>query len=155
MTKKDIFPLSHLVLYAKGWYKQTDNIWEDLKEILKLDDYTPFTNSNVFIIILGKFEEFNIQQSSLREVLLSIHPKESWKVGYYTKDNYTWSNKPKEELVDYDMPTAFIYHVLSTLRFLENSKWNPKVPKYKLYPKNPKIKLKTVIEHFNRKLEVA
>ena len=28
------FKLTNVVLYAKGWYKKSDDIWEDLKKIL-------------------------------------------------------------------------------------------------------------------------
>jgi hypothetical protein len=34
------FELTNVVLYAKGWYLKSDDIWEDLKNILKLDNYT-------------------------------------------------------------------------------------------------------------------
>ena len=39
---ENIFKLSHVVLYAKGWYQKSDDIWKDLKKILNLDDYSPF-----------------------------------------------------------------------------------------------------------------
>jgi len=34
MELKTQFYLSHVALYAKGWYKKTENIFEDLKHIL-------------------------------------------------------------------------------------------------------------------------
>jgi hypothetical protein len=39
------FKLTHVVLYAKGWYNSSDDIYADLKEILKLDDYTPLSKN--------------------------------------------------------------------------------------------------------------
>lgn len=146
------FQLAHLVLYAKGWYKKTDDIWEDLKKILVLDDYTPFTKNDVYIVILGCFSraEFDYRANDLRPVLEGIHPAECWKFGYYTK-GCTWV-KNSENLPEYDMQTAFIYYVLSKLKFLEMKYYKFAVPKYKLYPKNPNIPLKNVIERFNRKL---
>lgn len=147
------FKLSHLTLYAKGWYQKSDDIWNDLKEILKLDDYTPFTNYDVYSIILNSFQNFNNHRSTeLREVLNGIHPNNCWKYGYFVKDNHEWSNDKIEDLPDYDMQTAFVYYVLSSLRFLESNLWEIKTPKYKLFPKNKDISAKKVIDQFNQKL---
>lgn len=86
------FKLSHLALYAKGWYNRSDNIWEDLKKILCLDGYTPFTNGDVYSIILGKVQECpSYRWTELREVLIGIHPNNCWKFGYYVKNNSFWS----------------------------------------------------------------
>lgn len=148
MTDKKIFPLSHVVLYAKGWYKRTDNVWDDLLEILKLDDYTPFDRGDVYNIIVSRFSEFDHPQANLRNVLFSISENNCWKVGYYTKGNAQWSSKPKEELSDYDMQTAVIYHILSTLRFIDRTYCKTAIPKYKLYPRHPERTLKDVIEIF-------
>lgn len=155
MTDKKIFPLSHVVLYAKGWYKQTDNIWDDLLEILKLDDYTPFDRDDVYNIIVSRFSEFDSHESTLRNVLFAISENNCWKVGYYTKGNAEWCKTPKEELPDYDMPTAFIYYVLSTFRFMPRDKWVVATPKYKKYPKNPLIPLKKVIDNFKKDFAVS
>lgn len=147
--KTKVFPLSNVVLYAKGWYKTSDDVWDDLKKILVLDGYTPNNNSDVYSILAERFEKFEIRNSELREVLYGIHPDQCWKVGYYTKD-HTWvdgSNNAKE----YDMPTAFIYYVLSTLRFIDNEQWKPITPKYSKHPKNPNIETKRIIEQFNKK----
>ena len=65
--KTKLFPLTNVVLYAKGWYKTTDNIWEDLKKILELDDYTPFSNNDIYSILISSFEKFDTQASNLRE----------------------------------------------------------------------------------------
>ena len=150
MNKNQKFPLSHFVLYAKGWYKQTDNVWDDLIEILKLDNYSPFDSSDVYNIIVQCFSNFDTRESNLREVLFAIGETNCWKTGYYTKGNAEWSNKPKEELPDYNMPTAFIHYVLSTFRFMSTDKWVVAIPKYKKYPKNPSITLKKVIDNFNK-----
>ena len=72
-----------------------------------------------------------------------------WKIGYYTK-NATWVNN-HNELPEYDMPTAFIHYVLSTLRFIDNEHWKPIVPKYKIYPKNPDITIRKLMDCLNNK----
>lgn len=88
------FKLTNVVLYAKGWYKQSNDIWEDLKKILELDDYTPFTKMDVYSIILTAFQNSNIYRiTELKEVLNGIHPLNCWKVGYFVKDNIQWSQK--------------------------------------------------------------
>lgn len=33
------FKLANVVLYAKGWYLRTNDIWADLTKILELDGY--------------------------------------------------------------------------------------------------------------------
>jgi len=149
---KERFKLSHLVLYAKGWYAKTDDVWEDLQKILRLDNYTPFHKNDVFTILVGRFQELDCRQSELREVLIGIHPSECWKYGYYTKENKDWARKEEQDsLPDYDMPTATIYYILSYLRFLDNKKWNVVTPKYKLHPKPKNITTQQVIEMFNKK----
>ena len=78
------FKLSHVVLYAKGWYKITDDIWEDLANILVLDNYNPWNKSDVFSIIISAFQSSGIYRiTELKEVLVRISPSECWKFGYY------------------------------------------------------------------------
>ena len=150
------FKLTNVVLYAKGWYKKSDDIWEDLKKILELDDYTPFTKMDVYSIILIAFQNCNIYRiTELKEVLNGIHPLNCWKVGYFVKDNIQWSQKGTkiEDLPNYDMPTAFIYYVMSNLRLLDNKHWNPQMPKVTKYPKANHITIKALNEHFNKQLK--
>lgn len=145
------FKLSHLVLYSKGWYERTDDVWEDLKKILALDDYTPFTKSDVYTIIAISLEkaEFDYRFNDLRQVLDGIHPLNCWKYGYYT-NTCDWV-KDYKSLPEYDMPTAFIYYVIYGLKFIPGVNYEFAIPKYKLYPKPKDIPLQRVIEHFNIK----
>lgn len=145
------FNLSNLVLYSKGWYKTSDNVWEDLKEILKLDDYTPFTNNDVYSILLNNVQKYNFRWAELRQVMIGIHPSECWKYGYYVKNSYIAGNKSANTLPEYDMPTAFVYYVLSNLRDLDSNQWEVKTPKWTKYPKNPKLTIKNLIEMFIKK----
>lgn len=148
---KEKFKLSHVVLYAKGWYEKTDNVWEDLKKILVLDNYTPFTNSDVFSIMVSSFQKIDCRQSELREVLFGIHPSECWKVGYYVKENKDWARKEEQDsLPNYNMPTATIYYILSYLRFIDRENWEEKIPNYKFYPKPKNISNKKVKEVFKK-----
>ena len=155
MEKSKQFALSHLTLYAKGWYLRTDDIWEDLKKILELDDYSPFSKNDVYSIITSRFSEFEHRSSELRQVLFGIHPSECWKYGYYTKDNEHWFHRIDVQLPMYDMQTAFIYYVLSNLRNLNKTKWNVKLPKYTKYPKSKDITLSKVYEIFVKPKKAA
>ena len=149
MQKVNILPLSHTVLYAKNWYKCTGDVFDDLKKILELDGYTPFTNGDVFSILVNNIERFDYREFELRQILTGIHPKECWKVGYYTNE-HTWI-KDFETYPEYDYTTAVIYYILSTLRSLETGKWCVVTPKFTKYPKNPEITTKRIIEQFNKK----
>lgn len=142
------FKLTNLVLYAKGWYKKTDNIWEDLIKILELDNYTPFDKMDVYSIIINSVQNCNqYRWTELKEVLNGIHPSNCWKFGYYVKENESWARKDTK-IHEYDMPTAFIYYVLSNLRFIDKDKWEPQMPKVTKYPKNDNITINSLYEHF-------
>jgi len=143
------FDLSHVVLYAKGWYLNTGNVFEDLKKILEFDGYTPFSNMDVYSILLNSVQNSNIYRwTSLVETLNGIHPKNCWKYGYYTKGNYFWAKQSDAELPEYDMQTAFIYYTLSNLTHLENTNWNVKTPKLSKYPRGKNITIRKVYETF-------
>lgn len=138
------FELTNVVLYARGWYLITDNIWNDLKKILVLDGYTPFTDLDVYSILLNKVQNCGIHRwPELREVLIGITPENCWKCGYYTKD-HTWV----ESEVEYDVKTAFLHYVISNLRFIESEKWDVQAPRIKEYPRGKNITLKRIKEHF-------
>jgi len=55
MIVKEPIYLSHTVLYAKGWYNKTSDVIEDLKKILELDNYTPFTQTDVVSILTVEY----------------------------------------------------------------------------------------------------
>ena len=42
---KDQFYLAHVVLYAKRWYKWSDNIYDDLCKMLELDGYSGYNKN--------------------------------------------------------------------------------------------------------------
>ena len=56
---KDKFPLSHVVLYAKGWYERTNDLYEDLKKMLHLDDYLSSNKRDIMNVILLEFRRYN------------------------------------------------------------------------------------------------
>jgi hypothetical protein len=147
MEKK--FKLTNLVLYAKGWYKK-EELWSDLKKILELDNYTPFTNFDVYSIILSNIQQSNFYRwAELNQVLNGIHKDNCWKYGYYVKDGLIAENKSATSLPEWNMETAVIYYVLSNLANLERHQWDVAIPKWTKFPKNPEISTKAMIEMFN------
>ena len=111
-------PLNHFILYCKGWYEITDNRFEDLKKILQLDGFTPFTESDVLSIILNRYEKDFKDNLRLGDFITNLHPKNTWKVGYDTKGNHDWI-KDDENLPEYDYYTAVLYKIMSDYRFKE------------------------------------
>lgn len=137
--KSKVFGLTNLILYAKGWYKKSDNLIEDLKKILELDNYSPFSKNDVYSIILNHFSRWDHNSTELITILSGIHPDNCWKIGY----NY------KENNLEYDLVEASIYYVLSSVRFIDDNYWVVKTPKYSKFPKNPTISTKQVVKIFN------
>lgn len=139
--KNKPFSLSHITLYAKGWYKITDDVVKDLLHILRLDDYSPQTLNDVCSIMIHRYEE--TIDVSLSDFTISIQEYDCWKVGYYTKGNSNHSEKI------YDYRIAIIHKILSDLRFCENNQWKIKFPKYSKGNERPKnITIKRLIQQF-------
>lgn len=134
------FKLGHVVLYAKDWYQKSDDIWADLKQMLIYDDYTPFTNNDIFNIITARIDDVDLgNQFKLSSIFSGIHPRECWYYGYEcTKENY-------------DVQLAFLHYILSVLKYLSKDQYEFKIPKYdKTTPRPKDIELKTVIKFFNK-----
>lgn len=50
-NKKLIF--GHVVLYAKGWYKRSNEVWKDYRRVITADGrYTPYTRHDVAQLLL-------------------------------------------------------------------------------------------------------
>ena len=146
MEKVEKFELTHLVLYAKGWYYKTGDIWDDVKKIVELDGYSYFSKKDAYHLILTKFSKLDIVGSSLVEVVKNLGISDCWRHGYYVKEQ-TWIVN-NDNLPEYDMETSVLYYILSTLCVMDNDRWNPQKPNYDMYPKNDNIKLKNVEEIF-------
>ena len=114
--EKEKFKLSHTVLYAKGWYKKSDDVFEDLKEILRLDDYTPFSKKDVFTILITEFENSIMFDGRLGKFLTEIHPDNAW---MYLKRNE-----------EYDYITVIVKRILSKLSMSPKEMYERKIPKY-------------------------
>lgn len=139
------FPLGHFTLYAKGWYENTEDIFEDLKKVLRLDGYSPLTKNDVTSIIVNRYSEyFNVE---LSDFLSSIQDSEIWKHGYSTKTNDYHGISEKV----YDYQTAIVYKIMSEVRFSNATYAKFVIPNYKGELKKPKhISTQRVISSFNK-----
>jgi hypothetical protein len=146
MEVKDKFKLSHVALYAKGFYIRTDNVIEDLIEILKLDNYTPFDKKDVLNILMKAYQKcFEVD---LINFISDIQDGNTWKVGYITKNCPFYKNAVIKE---YDMLEACIYKMLSDVRFLTKEQFVIEFPKYsKKNPRPQNIEIKELYHLFGR-----
>lgn len=147
-----MFTLAHVMLYAKGWYEKSGDIWADLMKILELDDYTPFNKGDVYSILIHRFEDLpeEVYGRKLSTLLNDIDEHNSWKFGYIHNGNKEHWPLMKGEFQDYDVKTAVVYYILSTIRFIDTKYYKIAVPKYsKNNPRPKNIELKKVIEVFN------
>ena len=139
--------LKNVTLYAKGWYKKSNDIIEDLKKCLNADDYCPCDRGDVCNILISNLSQTpwlmrNGISYYINDLLSGINPKTCWKIGYYTKNNAPcYKPEENETYPEYDFQTAIIYYYLSILRFMEMKDLGglPK-PSKKVLPlsKNPK-----------------
>lgn len=117
------FPLTHVALYAKNWYKRTDNIWADLSLCLEADGFVGYDGyehrerCNMALLIYHKVMPL-LPANRFDEFIRSISPQECWKVGFYTKD-HTWYSKSK--FVEYEYWQAVVMTLLSMICSMEAS----------------------------------
>lgn len=126
------FSLQHTVLYAKHWYKHSDNFWEDIKKCLTADGYSGeyFSPADCTNVIINHFERLNHPYyGQLSRVLFGIQETECWKYGYYT-NHHTWI-KDYEKRPIYNINEAIVRYCLSCFFNIETDKWNPCKPDFK------------------------
>jgi len=140
------FKLSHVVLYAKGWYLNTGDVFEDLRKILKFDGYAPYSDTDIYSILIDNVQDLDVHWMSLLSILENINPSNCWKFGYSQ-----FSSNPKEDLPDYNHRTAFVYYVLSNLRFIDSEQWNVVTPKGSKYPIGKGITVRKIYKLFVKK----
>lgn len=128
------FGLMHTVLYAKHWYKSSDDIWSDLVKVLEADGYigtfegdSPEQIKNrvayLLVIQLDRIPKLG-SLGRLPDFFESIKPYNSWKYGYYTKENSNWSTNSKEydSLKSYDYNESVARYCLSYFAQLSREK---------------------------------
>lgn len=136
-TTNKKFKLSHVALYAKGWYHATDNIWRDLRFALTLDGYSGefFKNKDIVRKLLQECSELNKTVFTMDQIYIGIQKLETFKYGYIHKDSpsYCFINmqqKDIDNLPEYDNDMAFVKYLISNIRFLTNNEWEVVKPKY-------------------------
>lgn len=150
------FPLKHLLLYSKGWYKtfnpnsKNKTIWDDMKAVFTADGFSGehMSRNDMISILLGRCQELtDVRGFELRYFVEGISKEDSWKSGYFVKDSCV---NPTEE--EYDYLTAILYYCLSQIRFMDNSYYD-KLPRpdYKnCLPKRNGITEKTLKDFFDK-----
>lgn len=135
------FKLTNVVLYAKGWYLHTNDIWDDLTKILELDGYNPQNKMDIYNIIINSFETLpdHIHWKKFNSVIIGISPNNLQYIGYKCKEYACKNTHEQESLPSYHPAEAFVYYVISNLKFLDTQYWNPKMPRVTKYPRNPDV----------------
>jgi hypothetical protein len=123
------FALSHTMLYAKGWYKTYDSksknktIWDDLRVIMSLDDYSGdiMSKTDITYVILHQCQKLDVRAfKDLAAFATGISKDMCWKHGYVTTD-HKWLIKDGEVVPEYDYFEAIVHYCLSSLRYLDKA----------------------------------
>ena len=140
--------LSHVVLYSKGWYKQTDLV-EDMKKCLTADGYSGelFTKDDVIKLLLNNIEGIDDSRVGLSDFYNAIQEENCWNYGYCTDKNFRGVSTVKYE--SYDADTAVILWCLSILRFTKVENYVIVKPNFDVLPMNEYVTLEKVEEFFN------
>lgn len=157
--------LSHVVLYAKKWYKQYSthtnatrrNVFDDLKIILSktyyfADDAVGYEcRDRIVSLLMTDFARLNIRQTNISHFYEEIKDCNVWKYGYTTKTNCHYYGRRADKYPEYDYDTAVCYYILSTLCHLEkDTHWTPVAPDPTILPIRNGITQATINRHFNK-----
>lgn len=142
------FKLNHTLLYAKNWYKKSDDIIKDLQKTILADGYgwDEIGKADIAELLLNKCKRIDIPAfNDLTEFARGINPRHTNRVGYYQKECWVLPNYIKEEdLEDYDIDLAITYYCLSSLGLLGRKYFNELTPDYEnVLPQNIINKLLT------------
>jgi hypothetical protein len=100
----------HIYLYAKYWYKATDDRVKDLQTIIKNCEGLELNKMETIKIVYNMALDHIVnKENKITEFIDDISPENSWKVGYKHKDNH------------YDFWIAILYKSLSVLRLQSKS----------------------------------
>lgn len=132
-----MFKLSHVVLYTKGLYHHTKDIWRDLRFALTLDGYSGefFKNKDIVRKLIQECSTLDSNYFTMDQIYVGIQKTETFKFGYIHKDTphiylMYMSQHDIDNLPQYDIDLAFLGYLLSGLRFLEKGTWKPTRPVY-------------------------
>lgn len=110
------FELQHVALYAKNWYKISDDIIEDLANCIEADGYNTFNKNDVISILLSKIIPIsNLDKVAyVKDILFNVRERNINKYGYWTVGNSSDSYIKSTKIYDEDL--AIVYYLLSALR---------------------------------------
>lgn len=155
MKNKNKFELSHVVLYAKGWYQKTDDIFRDLRFALTLDDYSGefFKDKEIIYKLLSECEKLDGYRFKLSTIYNKIQPRNTAMYGYnHNLDQNIYGVYENIHENVYDFNLAILYYIISELRFIDKDSWNTVKPIYGKGLSKPKdITNKQVDEMFKVK----
>src|ERR1035437_2711473 len=145
--------LRHVVLYAKHWYKHSQDIWADIKKCLSADGYSGeyFNEGDCVSVILHRYEDLTKGRDCiLTDTIFAIQPHNTWRFGYYTKGNSLWFTRDDaKELPEYSVNEAIVRFCLSHFAGLDEEQWNVGAPDFKnCLPKADDVTNKKVKEMF-------
>lgn len=124
----------HFFLYAKGWYKRTDNIFRDLGVIIS-DMYIMSYNKSDFelkhdvcrrlLIIIEEKNLLNHNGNDLSSFINGIYEKNTWECGYIHKTSPIIDHRDQKykDLLEYDYVTAVVMKCLSIMRLSGKDVW--------------------------------
>jgi hypothetical protein len=116
------FDLMHVLLYARGFYKRSEDILYDLHLCLTEDGYEYLTSKEDIIGIIESRVNIYCKSNDnvLRALRQEIHPSSCSRIGYYHANDF---RSHKHKSIDpiqmnkpYDVDMAFLYCYLSKLR---------------------------------------
>jgi hypothetical protein len=118
MTKK--FNLPQVALYAKNWYKRSDNIWDDMKKLLTADGYygDSMVKEDIITVVSNHCFALDDHSFQISTFINSMIPSYTWKFGYYHKDVHSLFNL-NNETNEYDYFEAVLRYCLSGLVCVE------------------------------------
>lgn len=150
------FNLNHTVLYAKGWYKRSESIWEDMQKLLEADGYTMWETTpdkvRITNLLVMQAERLKIRAFSLSHFYEGIQDSQIWKRGYYTKTN-PGGTLSKEVKPDYDYHEAVLRYCLSVFGDLNRDHWKVERPDFTILPKNSDVEEEKVIAIFGKAMD--
>jgi hypothetical protein len=122
--------LRHTILYAKGWYRVSFNVYDDLRATLKADGYSTefFSDDDIVRGLLNRFEECEFQSASseLSHFIMDV-------IGDTKAETHN----------------NIINKILGKFRFIDSECWNKGAPDYnKVLPLPESKTLKTIREMF-------
>jgi len=99
MTENKKLVMGHVILYAKGWYKRSNEVWKDYRRVITADGrYNPYTRHDVAISLLDfVFENATRLNKGHLSDPLYINEEIRKNLGYlyYWRDNDTENLKKR------------------------------------------------------------